>query len=100
MGSRRLADLGLERKMYGIWCVARGGQGVAPAMNVLDYCTVRKRRGSEYEWWTVLYLGHHGAHNGTITANNRADALAQVRAHVERILARKASYEEVHDRHV
>ena len=67
-------------------------------MNVLDHCTVRKLRGSEYEWFTTLFLGQHGDHAGTVTADNRADAMSQVRAHVERILARKASYEEVHAR--
>jgi hypothetical protein len=71
------------------------------SINVLNHCTVRKMRGSsdEYEWYTTLYLGQHGDFAGTVTADNRADALARVKTHVERILARKRSYEEVHQRH-
>jgi hypothetical protein len=67
-------------------------------MNTLDHCTVRKIRGTvnQYEWFTTLFLGQHGDHAGTVMAADRNDALAQVKAHVERILARKRSYEEVH----
>ena len=68
-------------------------------MNILDHCTVRAIGNHQYEWFTTLFLGQHGAHAGVITANDRAHALAQVEARVERILARKRSYEEVHEDH-
>ncbi len=67
-------------------------------MNVLDHCTVRRVRGGVYEWFTTLFLGQHGDHTGTVAAKDKADASAQVKAIMERILARKRSYEEVHER--
>ena len=66
-------------------------------MNVLDFCTIKRVRKGEYQWFTTLSIGQ-GDHFGTVAARSLPEARRLVKEIVQLKRARQASYAAVIER--